>query len=118
MLTMVLRAAFMFGLSDDVGPRAADGNLQDVFSQKNNFDFKTSRPLWEGAKIDLNWKVGWSINKSTNLRSDANGRTTVTNITSSGTIDRSFLSFPPSLFLSVFKSRIKRVNELVRSRFT
>jgi cell surface protein SprA len=103
---------FMFGLSDDVGPRAANGNLQDVFSQKNSFDFKTSRPLWEGAKLDLNWKVGWSINKSSNLKSDTDGRTTVTNLTSSGTIDRSFLSFPPSLFLSVFNSGIKRVNEL------
>jgi len=103
---------FMLGLNDDVGPRAPDGNLQDVFSQKNSFDFKTSRPLWEGAKIDLNWRVGWSINRSTNLRSDATGTTTITNITSSGTIDRSFLSFPPSLFLSVFKSGIKHVNEL------
>jgi len=103
---------FMLGLSDEVGPRAANGNLQDVFSQRNSFDFKTSRPLWEGAKIDLNWKVGWSTSKSTNLQSDATGRTTITNITSSGTIDRSFLSFPPSLFLSVFKSGIKQVNEL------
>ena len=51
---------FMLGLNDDVGPRAANGNLQDAFSQRNSFDFKTSRPLWEGAKIDLNWKVGWS----------------------------------------------------------
>jgi cell surface protein SprA len=104
--------SFMLGLSDDAGPRAPDGNLQDVFAQKNNLDFKTSRPLWEGAKIDLNWKVGWSINKSSNLRSDASGNTSITNLNSSGTIDRSFLSFPPSLFLSVFNSGIKRVNEL------
>ncbi len=104
--------SFMLGLDDDIGPRAANGNLQDVFSQKNSFDFKTSRPLWEGARIDLNWRVGWTINKSTNLQSDQYGRTTVTNITSTGTIDRSFLSFPPSLFLSVFKSGIKQVNEL------
>lgn len=103
---------FMMGLSDDVGPRAANGNLQDAFTQKNSLDFKTSRPLWEGARIDLNWKVGWTLNKSTNLTSDANGVTTVANTNLSGTIDRSFLSFPPSLFLSIFKSGIKRVNEL------
>jgi cell surface protein SprA len=102
----------MMGLNNDIGPRAPDGNLQDVFSQRNNFDFKTSRPLWEGAKLDLNWKVGWSINKSTNLKSDALGRTTITNITASGTIDRSFLSLPPVFFLSAFKSGIKQVNEL------
>jgi cell surface protein SprA len=104
--------SFMFGLSDDVGPRAPNGNLTDVFSQKNNLDFKTSRPLWEGARIDLNWKIGWAINKSTNLQSDANGITSISNITSSGTIDRTFLSFPPTLFLSIFKSGIKQVNEL------
>lgn len=104
--------SFMLGLSDDVGGRAINGNLQDVFSQKNSLDFKTSRPLWEGAKIDLNWKVGWTVSKSTNLQSDAFGNTTITNITSSGTVDRSFLSMPPSLFLSIFNSGIKRVNEL------
>lgn len=103
---------FMLGLSDDVGPRAPNGNLQDVYSQRNSLDFKTSRPLWEGARIDLNWKVGWATNKNSNLISDETGRTTVSNVTSSGTIDRSFLYFPPKLFLSIFKSGIKRVNEL------
>ncbi len=52
---------FMFGLSRDVGSRSPNSSLSDNFSQKNSFDFKTSRPLWEGAKIDLNWNVGWSI---------------------------------------------------------
>lgn len=104
--------SFMFGLSDDIGPRAPNGNLQDVFAQRNSLDFKTSRPLWDGARIDLNWKIGWSINKSTTLTSDEFGNTTVSNITSSGTIDRSFLSFPPKLFLSFFKNGIKKVNEL------
>jgi cell surface protein SprA len=103
---------FMLGLNSDVGPRAPNGNLQDVFSQRNNFDFKTSRPLWEGAKLDLNWKVGWSMSKSTNLISDANGHTTVGNITSSGTTDRSFLTFPPTFFLSIFNNGIQKVNEL------
>jgi hypothetical protein len=38
---------FMFGLSGDVGPRVSElnTNLNDVYSQKNSFDFKTSRPL-------------------------------------------------------------------------
>ena len=46
---------FMLGISSDAGPRASSGNtnLSDVSSQKNSIDFKTSRPLWEGAKIDL-----------------------------------------------------------------
>lgn len=105
---------FMIGLSDEVGPRAFQQgtNLSDVYQQKNNFDFKTARPLWEGAKVDITWKVGWSLNKSTTLSTDDFGNVFISNINSSGTLTRSFLSLPPSLFLSVFNSGIKRVNEL------
>ena len=103
---------YMLGLKSDVGPRAANGNLTDNYSQRNSIDLKTSRPLWEGARIDLNWKTGWSINKATSLRSDSNGVTSVQNITSSGTLDRTFFSLPPVFFLSMFKSGIKRVSEL------
>jgi cell surface protein SprA len=103
---------YMLGLKSDVGPRAANGNLTDNYSQRNSIDLKTSRPLWEGARIDLNWKTGWSINKATSLRSDSNGVTSIQNITSSGTLDRTFFSLPPVFFLSMFKSGIKRVSEL------
>jgi cell surface protein SprA len=103
--------SFMFGLSGIVG-RRAPGNLQDVFSQKNKLDFKTSRPLWSDAKIDLNWSVGWSFNKTATLRVNEDGSMFISNIASTGSIDRTFLSFPPFLFFSVFKSGIKQVNEL------
>ena len=103
---------FMLGLSYDIGPRAPNGNLSDNFSQTNNFDFKTSRPLWEGAQLELNWKIGWGINKNTSIQTEPDGSIIVTNLTSTGSTDRSFLSLPPSLFLTVFKSGIKQVNEL------
>ncbi len=103
---------FMLGISSDVGRRAPGGNLQDVFTQKNNLDFRTSRPLWEGAKIDINWKVAWSINKNTTIRTDQFGNPSIDNVTETGSIERSFLSLPPSLFLSVFGNGIKKVNEL------
>lgn len=105
---------FMLGLSSDVGPRAVSGNanLQDVFTEKNNLDFSTSRPLWEGAKVDLNWNVGWSQNKRATLQVDENGDLFVNNITSTGTLTRSFLSIPPVLIFSAFKTGIKQVHEL------
>ena len=105
---------FMFGLSSDAGPRASTGNtnLSDVYSQKNNFDFKTSRPLWEGAKIDLNWKSGWSLNKNSTIQVEEDGSVFVSNVNATGTLTRSFLTVPPVLFLSVFKSGIKQVAEL------
>ncbi len=104
--------AFMLGFSTDIGPRAPNGNLQDVFTQKNNFDFRTSRPLWEGAKIDIDWKVAWSINKNTTISTDPLGNPTIQNITQTGTIERSFLTMPSTLFLSVFGNGIKKVDEL------
>ena len=105
---------FMLGLNRNVGARAITPgtNLTDVFSTKNNIDFKTSKPLWEGAKIDLTWKVGWSLNKTTTLRADGNGNIAVANEVSSGSLNRSFLSLPPFLFFSVFDNGIKKVNEL------
>ena len=100
----------MLGLSSDVGRRAPGVNISDNFSQRNNLDFKTQRPLWEGAKIDITWKVSWSINRSTTLLSDAMGNTFISGSPSvSGTLSRSFLSFPPVLFFSVFNSGIKKV---------
>ena len=103
---------FMFGLGGDVGPRAPNGNLQDVFSQTNNLDFSTSRPLWTGATIDLNWNVSWAINKRTSLQTDTLGATSIRDISSTGTIQRSFLTLPPFLFLSSLKSGIQQVHKL------
>ncbi len=104
---------FMLGLSGDVGKRAPSANLTDAFSQSNTFDFKTSRPLWQGAKIDLTWNVAWSVQKTTSFQTDSLGNVFTTSPpVETGTITRSFLSFPPVLFLSSFKSGIKRVSEL------
>ena len=110
--------AFMLGFSQDVGPRAYipnsinNSNLTDNFSQRNNIDFKTSRPLWEGASLDLSWKVNWQISKSSSIQTDSLGRTTVVNPTSTGSITRSFVALPPIPLLSFIKGGIKQVNEL------
>jgi cell surface protein SprA len=105
---------FMLGLGRDVGERVTipGTNLSDVFSHKNNIDIKTAKPLWTGAKIDLSWKVGWSINRNTTLRVDENGDLAVANIVSTGSLNRSFLSVPPILFFSFLDNGITKVNEL------
>ncbi|MBN1637507.1 MAG: cell surface protein SprA, partial [Ignavibacteriales bacterium] len=56
---------FQLGLSSNLGPRAPNGNLSDKYSQTNTIDFKTSRPLWDGAKLDLRWRVSWGMSKTT-----------------------------------------------------
>jgi cell surface protein SprA len=103
---------FMLGLNDDAGPRAANATLQDVFSEQNDLSFSTSRPLWQGATIDITWDINWTLNKNTSLQSDAYGNTSVTNLSTSGTISRSFFTLPPVLFFSMFKSGIKQVHAL------
>ena len=105
---------FMMGLSNDVGRRAPNpgGILQDVFSQNNSLDFSTSRPLWTGATINLDWNVGWTLNKRTSLNSDENGNTSVRDISSTGTIQRSFLTLPPFLFFSALNNGIQQVHKL------
>ena len=100
---------FMLGLSRDIGPRAPNGNLSDRFSQKNTISLKTQRPLWEGANISLSWNLGWGLNKSVSFSTDEFGNITVNNLTSNGTIDRTFLTFPPFLF---FKNGIKKVESV------
>ena len=106
--------AFQLGLSSDVGPRAfspnSNTNLSDLFSEKNGIDLKTSRPLWEGAKIDINWNVNWSENKNVTLNADQFGNITITNTTSTGSLTRSFLSLPESLPL--VESGIQKVFSL------
>ncbi|MEG8989581.1 cell surface protein SprA [Ignavibacteria bacterium 4148-Me] len=107
---------FMLGLSNDIGPRAPNGNISDNYSHKNDIDLKTSRPLWEGAQLDIFWKVGWGVNKSITFRTDSLGNIYSTTLNSTGTIDRSFLTFPPTLIFSFFGNGIKKVSELYDKR--
>ena len=102
--------AFMLGLSKDVGPRVLSDstNLSDAYAEKNSFDFRTSRPLWEGAKIDVTWKVSWGLNKNTTITADEFGNLVIANQTSTGTLSRSFLSLP----LPLFDVGIKKVHAL------
>ncbi len=99
---------FMLGLSSDVGPRAV-GNLTDNYSQRNNIDLKTQRPLWEGANLELRWKVSWQYSKSVTLKSNEDGSITISNLTSTSSITKSFVSLPPVFFLPFIKDGIENI---------
>ncbi|MDR3628527.1 MAG: cell surface protein SprA, partial [Ignavibacteriaceae bacterium] len=64
------------------------------------------------AKIDLTWKIGWTLNKSTPFSTQNNYLQSAGPITSTGTLSRSFFSLPPVFALKVFKSGISQVNKL------
>ncbi len=104
-----------FGWDVEPGVRAPNGLLTNTFSQSNRLSFKTSRSLWEGARLDLNWNVGWSSRRNENFNTDSLGRPRAGSIpvlNSSGSIERSFLTFPNVLFFSIFKTDIKKVGQL------
>ena len=105
---------YMLGLSSDVGPRTqiSGSSLTDNFSQKNSFDFSTSRDLWEGAQIDLKWEVGWGVNKSTTIKIDSLGNAYITNLTATESLDRSFLTLPKVVFLPFLDNGINKVASL------
>ena len=71
---------------------------------------KTSRPLWEGAKIDINWNITWSENKNQSLTSDEFGNITVTSTNATGSLTKSFLSLPSGL--PFIESGLDKVNAL------
>lgn len=103
-----------FGWDVQPGPRAMvdGGAIVNTFQQTNRLTFKTSRDLWEGARVDLNWNVGWSYSRTQNLStSDTTAIPSLVNQTITGNIDRSFLTFPDVLFLGTFKTSLKEVSK-------
>lgn len=93
------------------GLRAPGGSLSDMYSQTNNLTLHTNRPLWEGATLDINWKVGWQYSKTTTITTDALGNPTPNIITSGGSVERSYLTLPPFLFLKVLNSNLEAVGK-------
>ncbi len=94
------------------GRRAPLGNLTDVFAQSNRVTMRTSRPLWEGARIDINWNLGWTYNLNRAISTDSLGVPTVRSRVVSGTEERSFLTFPPVLIFKFFGTGIEEVNKI------
>lgn len=94
------------------GLRAPNGNLTDVYSQSNRVTMRTARPLWEGARIEINWNLSWDYNENSTVQSDSLGRPTLLNKIVSGSVDRSFVSLPPTLFFKFFKTSLTDVDKI------
>lgn len=98
-----------FGFEQSMGLRAPNGNLDDNFNQTNKITLTTSRPLWQGAYLDLSWNLSWSFQRNQRIITDSSGVPRVTSLTSSGSLGRSFLTLPPVFIFSIFKSGISSV---------
>lgn len=90
------------------GMRASDG-----FTQNNKLTFRTSRDLWEGARLDLNWNLGWNYSRTQTIQTDSlTGRASILSSTAGGSIERSFMTLPPTFIFSMFKNGIGQVAKL------
>jgi cell surface protein SprA len=111
-----LKPQFPFvGFSTDADKeiRARGAQLSDGFTQSNKLTFRTSRDLWTGAKLDLNWNLGWNYSRTTTLVIDsATGLARSRSISTGGSIERSFLTLPPVFIFSMFKNGIAQVGKL------
>ena len=99
----------------DPGLRAAKGNLTDVFSQNNTITMNTSRPLWEGASLSLNWKLSWAYSSNSSVITDTLGVPSIQSQNITGNVDRSFLTFPPILFFKFFKVGVDQMYTLFQT---
>ncbi len=90
-------------------PNSTTNNIVDDYSQNNQISIHTSRPLWEGASLQLDWKVGWSYNENKNGSGDAFGVVTPGSRTVSGGVERSFISLPP--VVKFLKTNMEEVNK-------
>ncbi len=104
-----LRAADPFGGSTDV---------TDAFNETNNFELSTSRPLWNGASINLNWKVSFGYDEHDALHINSFGQDSLMYAAKGGDVSRTFFSIPPLPFIgsSVLQSGIIRVGELYKEK--
>ena len=79
--------------------------------QDNKITLRTSRDLWPGAHIDLNWNIDWKYSRNETIQTDSTGLSTVTSVSTSGSIERSFFTLPPTFIFSAFKSGIGEVSK-------
>ncbi|MCX7984152.1 MAG: cell surface protein SprA [Bacteroidetes bacterium] len=93
------------------GLRAPKGSLTDNYTQNNTLTLRTGRPLFEGMRLDLNWKYSWSYSRNRSVMSDSLGRVTLLSKIVSGDIERSFLTVPPVFVFKFFGTGMDKVNE-------
>ena len=86
-----------FGFDTDIGLRPPNAVFQDNYNQTNNFEVRTSRGLWEGATLDLNWKTTLTFNRNQTVDTDEFGNPTFSNIIAQDNLNRTFIT-PPTLF--------------------
>lgn len=98
-----------FGFQAFDGLRPPNGIMQDNFTQSTSLDIATSRPLWEGAKLDLKWNSTVAYNRNETVLTDNNGVPTYTNVIALRTFSRTYMTFPTLFGFNPFGNTIDNV---------
>ena len=98
------------------GKRPKNSILPDNFFQKSELEFRTNRPLWAGATIDINWKSSFGFNRNQLDSTDSEGNSRFTNIVMSSTYNRTYLSLPKFLIFAPLNNSIEHVIELYNNQ--
>jgi cell surface protein SprA len=114
---MVKSPAFpFFSFKTYSGLRPPDGVMQDNFNENTSFQINTSRPLWEGAVLDLNWTTDLGYNRNQTVVTDENGYPEFTNVMAMESFNRTYLTWPTVFGFNLFNNTIEHVVELYNER--
>ncbi|MDP4243529.1 MAG: cell surface protein SprA [Bacteroidota bacterium] len=80
-------------------PFGGSVDVTDAFTETNNFELATSRPLWNGASINLNWKLSFGYDERDALHINNLGDPNLLYQIKSGDVTRTFFSIPPLPFI-------------------
>lgn len=105
-----------FGFDTYDGLRPPEATLQDNFSQQTRLEARTSRPLWEGAKLDLNWGLELAFNKNQTVTTDEFGNPSYSNIMAMESFSRTYFMFPSVFGFNLFNNTIENVVNLYQDR--
>ncbi len=100
------------------GRRPANATLQDNFAQQSQLELRTSRPLWEKATLELNWRSQFGYNRNQTVTTQADGIPEFSAITVRESYNRTFLSVPSWFLFSPIGSDVQSVIDNYNTRRT
>ena len=98
-----------FSFRTFTGLRPPNAVLQDNYNQKSSLDMRTSRSLWTGVTLDLNWRTEFAYNRNQTVLTDAGGNPQFTNIIKMQSVNRTILTLPSIFGFNIFNNTIENV---------
>jgi len=105
-----------FTFETEDGLRPPNAILPENYNQKTGLKLNTTRPLWPGATLELNWSTDFAYNKTQTVETDGLGNPRYTNVIANESFNRTYLSLPSVFWVDVFNNNIEHVIELYEQR--